>query len=201
MAVVVFAAVLTPWTIRNWSAFDRPVLVATNSGTAIAGANCDATFSAGDKLGGWNPPCIQEHPGLNEAEHHAEALREGLDYAGDHLGRLPVVLAARVGRVWSVYEPFQIPEGRNVRVQKLGTAMFWLLVPLAAWGLITLRRRGVSTWILLMPFVVVTVTALLTYGNVRFREPAELSLVILAAVALDALWRRREAGRAEPAAT
>ena len=98
VAVVVFAAVLTPWTIRNWSAFDRPVLVATNSGTAIAGANCDATFASGDKLGGWNPPCIQEHPGLNEAEHHAEALREGLEYAGDHLGRLPVVLAARAGR-------------------------------------------------------------------------------------------------------
>ena len=112
-----------------------------------------------------------------------------------------MVLAARVGRVWSVYEPFQTPEGRNVRVQKLGTVMYWLLVPLAAWGLIALRRRGVSTWILLMPFVVVTVTALVTYGNVRFREPAELSLVILAAVALDALWRRREAGRAEPATT
>ncbi|HYP48321.1 MAG TPA: glycosyltransferase family 39 protein [Thermoleophilaceae bacterium] len=199
VAVLAFVVVLTPWTIRNWSAFDRPVLVATNSGTAIAGANCDATFSAGDKLGGWNPPCIKEHPGKNEAEHHSEALRDGVRYAGDHAGRLPVVLAARLGRVWSVYKPFQIPEGRSVRVQKLGVVMFFLLVPLAAWGALLLRRRGVNLWILLMPFVVVTVTALATYGNVRFREPAELSLVILAAVALDALWRRRAAAPPEPA--
>jgi hypothetical protein len=157
----------------------------------VAGANCDVTYRAGDHLGGWYPPCIKEHPGKNEAEHHAEALREGVRYAGDHLGRLPVVLAARLGRVWSVYEPFSIPEGRSVRVQKVGVVMFFVLVPFAVWGALLLRRRGVPTWILLCPFIIVTVTALATYGNLRFREPAELCTVVLAAVALDELLRRR----------
>lgn len=191
VALLAFAVVLTPWTVRNWITFDRPVLVATNSGTAIAGANCDETFAAGDRLGGWYPPCIQEHPGKNEAEHHAEALRDGLRYAEDHAGRLPVVLAARLGRVWSVYKPFAIPEGRSVRVQKAGVIMFFLLVPFAVYGVIVLRRRGVVTWILLAPFIIVAVTALATYGNLRFREPADLCTVVLAAVALDELLRRR----------
>ncbi len=193
VALLAFAVVLTPWTVRNWITFDRPDLVATNSGTAIAGANCDETFAAGDRLGGWYPPCIQEHPGKNEAEHHAEALRDGLRYAEDHSGRLPVVLAARLGRVWSVYKPFAIPEGRSVRVQKAGVVMFFLLVPFAVYGVIVLRRRGVVTWILLAPFIIVAVTALATYGNLRFREPAELCTVVLAAVALDELLRRRVA--------
>ena len=193
VTILAFAVVLTPWTIRNWVVFDRPVLVATNSGTAIAGANCDDTFY-GDRLGGWSPPCIREHPG-NEAEHHSEALRDGLRYAGDHLGRLPVVLAVRTARVWSLYDPFLVPEGRSERAQKLAVVAFFLLIPFAVAGALVLRRRRVGLWLLLVPIVLVTATALLTYGNVRFREPAELSLVVLAAVQLDALRRRRRRPR------
>jgi 4-amino-4-deoxy-L-arabinose transferase-like glycosyltransferase len=190
IALVAFLVVLTPWTARNWIVFNRPVAIATNSGTAVAGANCAVTYASGDHLGGWYPPCIKEHPGKNEAEHHAEALKDGVRYAGDHLGRLPVVLAARLGRVWSVYKPFAIPEGRSVRVQKVGVIAFFLLVPLGAAGYFLLRRRGEVTWILLAPFIIVAVTALTTYGNLRFREPAEIALVVLAAVAADELLRR-----------
>jgi hypothetical protein len=80
-----------------------------------------------------------------------------------------------------------------VRVQKAGVVMFFVLVPFAIWGALLLRRRGVPTWIVVCPFIIVTVTALVTYGNLRFREPAELCTVVLAAVALDELLRRRVA--------
>jgi 4-amino-4-deoxy-L-arabinose transferase-like glycosyltransferase len=193
IALVAFLVVLTPWTARNWIVFNRPVAIATNSGTAVAGANCAVTYASGDHLGGWYPPCIKEHPGKNEAEHHALALDDGVRYARHHLGRLPVVLAARFGRVWSVYKPFAVPEGRSVRVQKVGVIAFFLLVPFAAAGFWLLRRRGEVTWILLTPFIIVAVTALTTYGNLRFREPAEVALVVLAAVAVDELLRRRAA--------
>jgi len=191
VALVAFLLVLTPWTARNWIVFNRPVAIATNSGTAVAGANCAVTYASGDHLGGWYPPCIKEHPGKNEAEHHAEALKDGVRYADHHLGRLPVVLAARLGRVASVYKPFAIPEGRSVRVQKLGVIMFFVLVPFGAAGYFQLRRRGEVTWILLAPFIIVAVTALTTYGNLRFREPAEIALVVLAAISVDELARRR----------
>ena len=191
VALVAFLVVLTPWTARNWIVFNRPVAIATNSGTAVAGANCAVTYAGGDHLGGWYPPCIKEHPGKNEAEHHALALRDGVRYARHHTGRLPVVLAARFGRVWSVYKPFAIPEGRSVRVQKVGVIAFFLLVPFGVAGYFLLRRRGEVTWILLAPFIIVAVTALTTYGNLRFREPAEIALVVLAAIAVDELARRR----------
>jgi 4-amino-4-deoxy-L-arabinose transferase-like glycosyltransferase len=193
VALVAFLLVLTPWTARNWIVFNRPVAIATNSGTAVAGANCAVTYASGDHLGGWYPPCIKEHPGENEAQHHADALKDGVRYARHHAGRLPVVLAARFGRVWSVYKPFAIPEGRSIRVQKVGVIAFFLLIPFGAAGFWLLRRRGEVTWILLAPFIIVAVTALTTYGNLRFREPAEVALVVLAAVGVDELLRRRAA--------
>ena len=51
---------------------------------------------------------------------------------------------------------------------------------------------------MLTPVVSVTVTTLLSYGTLRFRHSVELVLVVLAAVGLDALWRRREATAAPP---
>jgi len=189
VAVAALVVVLTPWTVRNWIVFDQPVLIATNSGSAIGGANCDLTYH-GRELGFWRLQCVGSRPG-NEAEVLGEARRRGIRYARDHAGRLPVVLGARLARVWSVYHPFQRPEGRSARVHKLGVIAFFLMLPFAVAGALVLRRRGVDVWILLMPVVAVSVTALATYGNVRFRESAELTLVVLAAVALDAIWRAR----------
>jgi 4-amino-4-deoxy-L-arabinose transferase-like glycosyltransferase len=188
VSVLACVVVLAPWTIRNWIVFDQPVLVSTNSGGSVAGANCERTYY-GDALGYWALECIRQHPG-NEAQRLDESRRDGVRYARDHAGRVPVVAAARVGRVWSVYKPFQLPEGRSGRVHKLGVAMFFLLLGLAAWGAVLLRRRRAELWILLAPFVAVTVTALTSYGNVRFRESADVALVVLAGVAVAASFPR-----------
>jgi 4-amino-4-deoxy-L-arabinose transferase-like glycosyltransferase len=187
-SVAAAVVVLAPWTVRNWSVFDQPVAISTNSGSAIGGANCEPTFY-GDQLGGWQPACLPDRGRGNEAEHMAQLRRDGVDYARDHAGRLPVVLAVRVGRVWNVYDPLQVPEGRSVRVEKLGVAMYALLVPFAVGGAVLLRRRRAELWILLAPVLLVTVTALVTYGNQRFRAPAEVSLVVLAAIGAEALRR------------
>ncbi len=195
VAAVAFAVVLTPWTVRTWSAFDQPVAISTNSGSAIGGANCRETYF-GDQLGGWRPQCLPDRGRGNEAEHMAELRRDGVRYARDHAGRLPTVLAVRLARVWNVYDPLQLPEGRSARAEKLGVAMYFPLVALALAGALILRPRRRELWILAVPVVLVCVTALLTYGNQRFRAPAEITLVVLAAVAVDAAWRSRRAPRA-----
>ena len=188
VAVLAGIVVITPWTVRNWIVFDRPVVVSTNSDSAIAGANCYGTYHGHD-LGFWQLQCIRPHKG-NEVASIAAARSDGVNYARDHAGRLPVVLAARLARTWSLFRPFQTPEGRSRRAQKLGVVAFFLLVPFALLGAVSLRRRRAALWIILAPVAVVSVIALVSYGNVRFRESAELSLVVLAAVGLDLLWRR-----------
>jgi hypothetical protein len=117
-------------------------------------------------------------------------------YMRDHAGRVPVVLAARVGRVWDLYRPdqnrvFAASEGRPARSERLGVLLYWLLLPFAAAGAWLLRRRRHVLAVLLAPAAMVTLTALLSYGATRFRFAAEPSIVVLAAVAADALVGRR----------
>jgi 4-amino-4-deoxy-L-arabinose transferase-like glycosyltransferase len=184
--VLAFAVVLAPWTIRNWIVFDRVVLVATEGGETLAGANCDQSYY-GNRTGTWIVACLQFSGHGNEAAELDAEGRRGLRYARDHLGRVPVVAVLRVARTWGAWAPFQTPEGRKAWVMDLGVAMYFILIPLAVYGFLLLRRRGAPVWILTTPLVTVTLTALLTYGNVRFRHSAELTLVVLAAVALDRL--------------
>src|SRR4029079_17123691 len=101
-----------------------------------------------------------------------------------------------VGRVWDLYRPFQNTEfskieGRPKWVSTLGLLNYWAMLPFAVWGVVALRRRKVILLPLLIQVVSVTVTAAYAYGVVRFRAPAEVALVVRAAVGIDALLRRR----------
>jgi 4-amino-4-deoxy-L-arabinose transferase-like glycosyltransferase len=184
-----FVAVLAPWSTRNWIVFDRPVLVATEAGETLAGANCDSVYS-GDNIGTWDISCVELSGRGNEAAELDEEGREGIRYALDHLERVPIVELARLGRTWGFYHPFQVPEGRSPAVMHLGVAIYLVLLPLAAYGFVVLRRRDVPVWILTTPFITVSLTTLIAWGNLRFRHSAELSLVVLAAAGLDRLSRQ-----------
>jgi 4-amino-4-deoxy-L-arabinose transferase-like glycosyltransferase len=199
LTCVVSLAVVSPWLIANLTRFDDPVLFSTNDGLTLCGANLDRTWY-GDGTGVWALDCASI-PVRGDRSVVSNTLRKrGLDYIGDHLSRLPVVVAVREARVWSLYAPgfmadYNVNEGRDVEVSWAGFFAFWVLVPCAVVGAVRLRRRRVPITPLVSQFVVVAVTAAAIYGLVRFRVPAEVSLVVLAAVAVDG-WL---GGRSEPA--
>jgi hypothetical protein len=188
-----FAVVLAPWTVRNAVTFAQPVLVSTNGNAVFAGSNCHQTYYV--TVGLWHFPCYGPTPPGDESEQAAVYRRRGLDYARDHAGRLPAVLAARLGRVWDLYRPqqtlfYETTEGRPAGPERWGVRLSWALMALAVGGVVVLRRRGARVGPLLVPAVMVSLMALVTYGSTRFRFAAEPMLVVLGAVALDALARR-----------
>ena len=137
--------VLAPWTVRNWIVFDRPVLVATEAGETLAAANCAPVYE-GERIGSSEIACAELSGVRNEAAELNEAGRKGIRYALDHVDRWPAVALARLARTWSVYPRFQRPEGRSEWVVKLGLGVFFLLLPLAAYGFVLsgagARRSG-----------------------------------------------------------
>jgi hypothetical protein len=77
-------------------------------------------------------------------------------------------------------------------------AGYYLIAAGAVAGVVVLRRRGVPSFPLVAGVINVAVTVVLFYGSTRFRAPAEPSLVILAAVAADALVSRLRSGSVDP---
>jgi 4-amino-4-deoxy-L-arabinose transferase-like glycosyltransferase len=201
LGAVVAGLVVAPWVVWNVTRFEKPVLLSTNDGLTLLGANCDSTYR-GDAIGLWSLVCAIDVPQSNEESVVAAASRDrAFDYIRDHVGELPKVAVVRFARVWSLYAPGQMAdyrqgEGLEVPVSWAAVITYWLLLPFAALGIVIARRRRIP----LLPFVatalLVSLTAVAFYGIVRFRIPADVAIVVLAALGIDAL-RHREDRRPE----
>jgi 4-amino-4-deoxy-L-arabinose transferase-like glycosyltransferase len=198
--------VLAPWTVRNVSVFHRLVPISNNANEIWVGANCPDTYY-GSLVGAWKFQCYGRAPAGDETERALAYRRRGVQYMTGHLGRLPVVVAARIGRVLDVYRPWgqgaflASAEGRHPRAQHLGLIAYWLLVPWAVAGAVLLRRRRRDTELLLLvaPVALVLLVAATTYGSTRFRFAAEPGLVVLGAVTVDAVLGSLLRARRRPA--
>ena len=203
-----------PWFIRNTLAFDTPVLFSNGMGTVLVQANCDATYHGPD-LGYWNLECGLPTPYgrdgslLNEVERDEVARDRAAAYVSDNRGRLlSVVVPARIGRMWGVYEPIGqlrrdvLADRRSFAVSALGLVQFTMLVPAAAAGIVLVGRRRGPLLVLAAWIPIATLTAASAFGNTRYRTAAETSIVILAAVAIEAAfgwWTdRRGASHLDP---
>jgi 4-amino-4-deoxy-L-arabinose transferase-like glycosyltransferase len=199
VALVALGAVVTPWAMRNARELGSFTISTVSPDTALAGANCAATYG-GDGLGSWEYLCTRPElrRELGEQEWGRRLRAETRDYVAQRPGRLVVVVAARELRVWGLWNPSdQIPrevvETRSEWFQWVawGTGLVVLVGGVA--GLAHLgagRRDAVVLW---APVAMVGLTAALTHGNARFAVVAQPSLAIGLAVTLVMLRGRAAA--------
>lgn len=211
LPVLAAAAVVTPWTIRNWATFDRFVPLSNNIGSVMLGAHCDTTYS-GDRAGGWDFSCIAAYAGddprnritagSNEAVVYGRWRAEGVRYATSHPGAWLRSTPARLARTWGLYwHPddqldYDLGEGRHRGLQIAGYLVALLLLPLAFAGARRLVRCGGDRRPLLLlfalgPAVVSSLVSAIGYGTTRFRTGAEPMIAVLAAATIVALVDRR----------
>jgi hypothetical protein len=178
----------------NLSRFDEPTFISTNDGIAILGSTCDAVFY-GHAIGLTNlTVCIPKHAPPGDQSVVSKIYRQrALDYINDgHRTQFAKVVLARIGRDWGLFRPADMPfinesEGRPRWLTTLGMWWYYPLLALAIGGAVVLRRRKVRIWPLAVPPVIVTVGTVLSYGQTRFRVPAEPVIVVLAACAIAAI--------------
>lgn len=197
-AVAVTAGVLVaPWVGWNLARFEEPVLLSTNGGFTLAGANCDTTYYTSG-IGFWSLECaFAASPGEGDHSELDSALRRtAFEYMRDNARRIPTVVLARLGRTWAFYAPGQMVElnegeGRERSVSWVAMGSYWALLPVAAAGVLVARRDRLPLWPLAATAVLVTVVTVAFYGIVRFRVPADVSMVVLAGLAVGAAVERR----------
>jgi 4-amino-4-deoxy-L-arabinose transferase-like glycosyltransferase len=185
--------VIAPWAIYNSTRFARPVPFSTALGAELLQGNCQPTYH-GRLLGYYALGCLlfvkDLDPDFSVAD--GQYRHVALNFIDENKSRVPIVMAARVGRTFGVFRPAQqmhLEAGETatpVWVFRLGFAVYWILLPFAVAGFVLARRRGVATYPLLAFPLMVLISVLPTIGSVRYRAPAEISLVILAAVGTDA---------------
>ena len=202
-ALLVGAALLTvaPWTARNLSVFERPVLVTTQTGFGVAGLLNDESRLRQDYSGTWVHPIgtrlygpIYRSPVLDESQVDARVRSKALDWALDHPGYVARSGVENVLRTLELApnDPVQREVDRELlrltpTAAELVRWTFWLagLLSLVGVALIWRRpplRRG-ELWIWAIPLLAFVVGAAVL-GFTRYRAPLYPFVTLLSALAL-----------------
>jgi len=187
--------VLAPWVAFNVGRFDRTVILSTNDGTTLRASNCDAAYE-GRAIGSAVIKCLVIEPevvGMETSQRSARWRADGIEYARDHAGRVPVVVLARLGRSLDLFGlGYQVDEDVREGRPRLGSwaaiFSFWVLAALALVGQRRATRFG--RFVLWTPVAAVLLTAVAFYGSHRVRAALEPSVVLGAALAVVALAER-----------
>ncbi len=194
--VLATCVVVAPWVGYNMSRMQRPTFISSGLGITLASANCDVTWS-GRFEGYWSLDCAR-HAHIDRQADGSVQAAEGQAYAvhyiAVHKDRFLRVELARLGRAFGAFHPLAqldldyFVETRPYHWALVGLCMYYTLIPLALGGTLVLRRRRVPSFPLWALGATVVVTVLLSFGNTRYRTPFEVTLALLAAVQLDAVW-------------
>jgi hypothetical protein len=177
---------IVPWTIRNYLAFDRFVLLNTNAGFAfywsnhpIHGQNYPAELPDWDAYVQLIPP---ELLSLNEAELDQVLLKRGFGFIRDDPRRYLILSISRFDEYFMFWPSSESGLISNVsRVLSFG--LFW---PLMAYGLLSHVRRSFSSELLILYLFTMIYTAihLLSWSLIRYRLPVDAVLIVFAGAAL-----------------
>ncbi len=188
-ALVTFA----PWWIYNIPRFSDPVLLSSQLGVTLEGANCPATYS-GPLIGFWSLSCnlaVKVKPHTDPSQQDDEFRSIAIRYAEHHKSKLPEVALARVGRELGLFRPFQQVDlewsllDRPRLPATIGLFAFYAMAISSVGGAVVLRWRGIRVWPLISIGAVVIATAVTTFGETRYRTSLDVALVILASVMVD----------------
>jgi hypothetical protein len=194
MAAAIVVLLIVPFTVYNYSRFQRFVLLNTNAGYAFYLANhpsYGSRFTPASEKTDYQSLVPSELRQLDEAALDQELLKRGLGFVVDDPGRYLLLSLSRLPEYFKFWP--DLNSGTISNVARVGS--FALFLPFMAYGLVRPlvrlgRLRGGSRFrvpdapVLLLYLFIITYTAVhvLSWAQVRYRLPVDAVLVIPAAL-------------------
>jgi len=190
LAAVVFFASITPWMVRNYQTFGRPVFIRDDFGLQFRLGN-------GPYADGWSRvylqpnlsvPEFQKFKQMGEIAYAARCNRLALDWIGRHPGRFAVITLKKCFYYWN-----GIPKPTNsVAPVDFRDSLFLASSLLALCGLgLALKRRLPGAWLFLWLVLSYPTVYYIVYPHARYRHPIEPELLVLGVgLFFELRWRR-----------
>jgi len=192
-AVLILVLSIVPWTLRNYWAFNKFVLLNTNAGFVFYWGNhpihgydfISILPEGGPSYQELLPPELAR---LNEADLDQALLKRGLDFIVADPGRYVILSLSRI----KDYFEFWPSADSGLMSNLLRLSSFGLLWPFMLFGFVVNLRRVWSSEILILYLFVITYTVihLLSWTLIRYRLPVDAILVPFAATILLTLYAR-----------
>jgi hypothetical protein len=194
-------ATLSPWWIRNFAVAGRFVPTSLQVGASLYdGLNPEADGGSDMRF---VPQFVEEQQKADaaSAEKPASLFEDRLDqrmemaskaWAKEHPGRVLKLAAVKFVRMWSPW-----PNAKEFQSRRLAWILAAGYVPLlgaAAYGAIRTVGRGWPYVLCLLPAAYFTLLHMIFVSSIRYRQPALLPLMVLAAagIALLLRWPERQ---------
>jgi hypothetical protein len=205
MLLAGMAIAIAPWTLRNAIVMRAFVPVTTGGGHALLDSNNEIVWNDPALRGGalsvvLRDPYAKRLRGLPEPAADRECARLAGEFLAAHVPDWPAMAGAKLVRFWRVNA-----ETATSGTWRRGGGALDLLTrfadPLLVWSLLTwpfaigglaLMMRGARRFYqALVPLAVLyfMLLAVVYWGALRTRIPAEPFLVLLSAAGMDAAWR------------
>lgn len=202
---------ILPWTIRNYLAFDRFVLLNTNAGYAFFWGNhpiygTEFVPILPPEMGSYYSLIPPELLDLNEAALDTALLKRAIEFIVEDPGRYLLLSLSRILPYFKFW-----PSAESGLISNISRVVsFGLFFPFMLYGLTLSFSRSFSSWrariaspffLLYLFMLVYTGIHVLTWTLIRYRLPIDAVLVIFAGLAVVNLIEWARARRQQPHAS